>query len=94
MASGQVTKQHTFKFRGSVQPELLNMIPYKPQAYDLPQDYQLDTQNKFKDQDILLKTNNVIDNVINTPNTDILNQNKSRMLQPTGSTIYWSQIKR
>ena len=39
MAGNHTTEQHTFKFQGSVQPELLNMTPYKPHKYDLPQNY-------------------------------------------------------
>ena len=39
MACSHITEQHTFKFRGSVQPELLNMTSYKPHADGLPQNY-------------------------------------------------------
>ena len=51
------------------------MTPYEPQAYDLPQNYQLDYPNNFKDLNILSKTDNDTDNVTtNTPNTNILDQ--------------------
>ena len=48
------------------------MTPYKPHADDLPPDYELDSLENFKDQNILSKTNNVTQNVANTPATNIL----------------------
>ena len=36
---GIITEQHTFKVQEHIQPELLNMTPYKPQAYDSPQNH-------------------------------------------------------
>ena len=68
------TKQHTHKYQGFVPPELLNVTPNKPQAYDLPQNYQLDSPNKFKDLNISSKMDNVTNNVTNTPITDVLSQ--------------------
>ena len=35
MAGSHIIEQHTFKFRGSVQPELLNMTPYEAHTCDL-----------------------------------------------------------
>ena len=50
------------------------MTPYKPKAYDLPQNYQLDYPNIFKDLNILSKTDDNTDNLTNIPDTDVLNQ--------------------
>ena len=74
MTGSHITEQHIFDFRGSVQPELLNMTPYKPPVCDLSQKYELDLLDNFKDLNILLKANNVTNNVANTPATNILNQ--------------------
>ena len=41
MTDSHITERHTLELRGSIQPELLNMTPYEPQAYDSPQNYQL-----------------------------------------------------
>ena len=65
-----ITEQHTFKFQGSVQPELLNMIPYKPHSYDLPQNYEL----HFLDNSNALNKLSKANNVANTPATNIFNQ--------------------
>ena len=46
------------------------MAPNKPQTYDLLQNYQLDSPNKFKDLNILPKTNNVT----HATGTDLLSQ--------------------
>ena len=74
MAGSHITEQHTFKFLGSVQPELLNMTSYEPQADDSPQNYELDSLDNFKDWNILLKVNDVMNNGANKPAIDILNQ--------------------
>ena len=74
IAGSHITEQHTFEIRGSVQPELLNMTPYKPHTGDSPQNYEFDSLGHFKDLNILLKAKNVTDNVTNTPATDILNK--------------------
>ena len=74
MAGSHITEQHTFKFWGSVQPELLNMTPYKPHTYDSPQNYELDSLNNFKGLNILSKTDDNKNNVTNTPATDVLKQ--------------------
>ena len=49
MAGSHITEQHTFKFRGSVQPELLNMTSYKPHVDDSTQNYELDFLDNFMD---------------------------------------------
>ena len=74
MTGSHIMEQHTFKFRGSVQPELLNMTSYKPHANDLPQNYKLDFLDNFKDWSILSKVNNVMNNGANTPAIGVLNQ--------------------
>ena len=74
MADIHITEQHSFEFQGFIQPELLNMTPYKPQAYDFSQNFQLNSPNNFKDLNILLTTNNVTVNVTNTTDTNDLNQ--------------------
>ena len=74
MTGSHITEQHTFEFRGYVQPELLNMTPYEPQVCDLPRNYELDSLDNFKDLNILSKTDNDTDNVTNTPDTNVLNQ--------------------
>ena len=74
MTESQITEQHTLKYQGSIQPELLDMTPYKPQAYDSPQNYQLDSPNNLKDLKILSKSDNVTNNIMNTPATDVLHQ--------------------
>ena len=53
-----ITKQSTYKYQRPVLPELLNVAPKEPQTYDLPQNYQLDSLNRFK-VNILSKRNNV-----------------------------------
>ena len=93
MAGSHITEQHRFKFRGSVQPELLNMTSYKSHKDKSPQNFELDFKNDFKDWNILSNANNVTNNVANTPAINILKPRKSRLLQLTGSTIYWSQIR-
>ena len=47
MAGSHIREQYTFKFRGSVQPKLLNMTSYKPHADDLSQNYDLDFLDNF-----------------------------------------------
>ena len=74
MAGSHITEHYTLEFRRSVQPELLSMTPYKPQAYDSPQNYQLDSPNNFKVLNILSKSEDDTDNVTNTPNIDVLDQ--------------------
>ena len=74
MAASHITEQHTFKFRGSVQPELLNTTSYKPRKDDLPQNYDLDFLDNVIDWNILSKVNDVTNNRANTPAIDILNQ--------------------
>ena len=54
-----ITEEYTYKYQGPVPPELLNVAPNKPQTYDSPQNYKLDSPNKFNDLNILSKTNNV-----------------------------------
>ena len=59
MTGRHITEQHLHKYQGPVLLELLNVAQNKPQTYNLPQNYQLDSPNKFKDLNILSKTNNV-----------------------------------
>ena len=59
MVGSNITEQHTHKCKKSVPPKLLNVVPNEPQTYDLAQNYHLDPLNKFKDLNILSKTNNV-----------------------------------
>ena len=59
MVGSHITELHTLKYEEHVPLELLNVVPNEPQTYDLTQDYQLDSSNKSKDLNILLKTNNV-----------------------------------
>ena len=54
-----ITDLHMHKCEELVSPELLNVVSNEPQAYDLAQNYQLDSSNKSKDSNISLKTNNV-----------------------------------
>ena len=60
MTGSHIMELHTHKYEEPVSPELLNVVPSKPQTYDSAQNYQLDSTNKFKDLNILSKTNNVI----------------------------------
>ena len=73
-ANSHITKQDSFDFRGSIQPELLIITPYEPQACILPQNYELDSLNNFQYLNILSKTDDITNNVINTLATDVLNQ--------------------
>ena len=59
LAGSHIIQKHTHEYQGPIPPELLNVAPNKPQTYDLPKNYQLDSPNKFKDLNVLLKTNNV-----------------------------------
>ena len=72
--SSHIAKQHTFKFRGSAQPELLNMTSYKPRKDDLSQNYYLDFLDNFKDWNILLKVNDATKNGENTIENNVVNQ--------------------
>ena len=74
MTGSHITEQHKFESLGSVQPELLNLTPYKPQVYVLHQNYQLDLLNNFKYLNILSNKDNVTNNVTKTPATNVLNQ--------------------
>ena len=74
MAGSHITDHHTHKGQEPVPSKLLNMTPNKPQAYDLPQNYQLDSSNKFNDLNILSKTDNVTNNVTNISATNVLSQ--------------------
>ena len=62
--------EHTHKYQAPIPPELSNVASNKPQTYNSLQNYQLDSLNKFKDSNILLKTNNVTC----TTDTDLLSQ--------------------
>ena len=70
VAGNHIIEQHTQEYQGPVPPELLNVAPNESQTYDLPQNYQVDSLNKFKDLVILLRINNVT----NTPATNCLSQ--------------------
>ena len=74
MVGNHITEQHTFEFCRSVQPELLTMTSYKPHTDDLPLTYKLDFLDNLEDLNILLKANNVTNNVVNTSAIDHLNQ--------------------
>ena len=78
MAESHITELHTHKCEEPVPPELLNVIPNEPQAYDLAQNYHLNFSNKFKDLNILSKTNNVthtkVINLSSQENQDYYNQ--------------------
>ena len=58
------------EFEEFVSLELLNVVLNKPQVYGSAQNYQLDSSNKSKDSNILLKTNNVT----HTKGIDLLSQ--------------------
>ena len=53
MAGSHIMEQHTFKFHGSVQPELLNMTSYKPHVDDSFWDYNLVFLDNFNKWNIL-----------------------------------------
>ena len=74
MVGSHITKQPTLVYQGPIPSELLDITSNEPQAYDSPQNYQLDSPNKFKDLNISQKTDDVTNNVENTPATDVLNQ--------------------
>ena len=74
MTDSRITEQHTFECRGSVQPKLLNITPYKPQACDSSQKYELDSLNNFKNLNILSNTDDVTNNITNTPAINVLKQ--------------------
>ena len=48
------------------------MTPYKPYAYDFPENNQLDSPNNFKDLNILSKEDDGTVNRTNTPVTNVL----------------------
>ena len=70
MVGSHITEQHTHEYQVPVPPELSYAVPNKPQTYDSAQNYQLDSLNKFKDLNILSKTNNVT----HTTGTNLLHQ--------------------
>ena len=53
MAGSHIMEQHTVKFRGSIQPEILNVTLYKPRKDDLSWNYDLDFLDNFNDWNIL-----------------------------------------
>ena len=71
MTGSHITEQHTHEYQQPVPPELLYVTLNKLQAYDSPQNYQLNSPNKFKKLNILLKMDNVTNNVSNTQATDV-----------------------
>ena len=78
MTGSHTTEHHTHKYLSPVPPELSNVVSNKPQTYDLPQNYQLDSTNKFKDLNILSKTSNVTctlgTNLLSQESQDYYNQ--------------------
>ena len=74
MTGSHIMEQHTFKFCGSVQTELLNMISYKPNENDLSWNYDLDFLGNFNDWNILSKVNDTTNNEANTTENNITNQ--------------------
>ena len=60
MGAGHITEQHTYEYQGPISLRLLNMVLNNQQTYDLLHNYQFYSPNKFKDLNILLKTNKVI----------------------------------
>ena len=43
MMGSHIIEQHTHKYQVSIPPELSNVVPNKPQTYNLPKNYQLDS---------------------------------------------------
>ena len=85
IAGSHIMEFYTHECEEPVPPELLNVVPDKPQAYDLFQNYQLDFSNKSKDSNILSKTNNVT----HKEGIDLLSQkNSGPLLKSTWSTIH------
>ena len=74
MAGSHIMEQHTFKFRESVQPGLLNMTSYKPREDSSSQNHDLDFLNNFNDWNMLLKVNDATNNGANTTDNNIVNQ--------------------
>ena len=68
------------------------MTPYKPQACDLHQNYKLDSLNNFKDLNILSKTDDVRNNVTNTLDTDVFNQENQDYCNQRNQQ-YWLHIQ-
>ena len=60
------------------------MTANKPQKYNLPKNYQLDSLDKFKDSNILSKTNNVTcttgTNLTSQENQDYYNQRDQKYI--------------
>ena len=50
------------------------MTPYEPHTCDSPQNYELDSMYNSKDLNILLKGNDVTNDVADAPTTNILNK--------------------
>ena len=82
IAGTHITEHLTFESQGPVPPELLSMTPNEPQAYDLSQNYQLDSLKFFEVSTILSKTDHVTNNVTNTPATNILSQENQDYYNP------------
>ena len=78
IAWSHITEQHTQTYQVLVPYKLSNVAANKPQIYNSPQNYQLDSLNKFKDSNILWKTNNVTfttgNNLLSQENQDYYNQ--------------------
>ena len=74
MTGSYITEQHTFKFRGSVQYDPLNMTVYKLRKDDLSRYYDLYFLNNFNNWSILSKVNDATNNRANTVETNIANQ--------------------
>ena len=58
MAGSHITELHTHKYKESIPPELLSKVRNVSQVCDLAQKCQLDLSDKFKDSNMLSKTNN------------------------------------
>ena len=69
-----IMEQHTFKYQEYVQPELLSMTSYKLHKNYLPHNYESDFLDSSKDRNIILKANDVTNNMANTQAIGTLNQ--------------------
>ena len=84
MTGSLITELHTHKCEELAPPELLNVVPNEPQAYNSAQNYQLDSLNKSKDSNILSKTNNTAHtkgiDILSQENQDYYNQNDQQFI--------------
>ena len=97
MAGSNITELHTHKYKEPVPPKLLNKVPNVSEMCDAIQKCQLDPLDKFKDSNMLSKTNKVTHangiNLSSQENQDYNNQHDQQLMtrKHDGGQGYYNQ---